>query len=80
MILFKKEALKKAHTSDMFETIAGKKRKEQEVQISKREYKMWFNNLNIIIWKWLLESDSRNIRKRNKNFLHLVFILLLKNA
>ena len=40
MILFKKEALKKAHTSDMFETIAGKKRKEQEVQKSKREYKM----------------------------------------
>ena len=80
MILFKKEALKKAHTSDMFETIGGKKRKEQEVQKSKPEYKMWFNNLNIIIWKWLLESDSRNIRKRNKNFLHLVFILLLKNA
>ena len=40
MILFKKEALKKAHTSDMFETIAGKKRKEQEVQKSKPEYKM----------------------------------------
>ena len=27
-----------------------------------------------------LESDSRNIRKRNKNILHLVFILLLKNT
>ena len=31
-----------------------------------------------ILWKWLLESDSRNIRKRNKNTLHFVFILLLK--
>ena len=29
---------------------------------------------------WLLKSDTRNIRKRNKNILDLVFILLLKNA
>ena len=37
------------------------------------------NNFNnFIIWEWLLEGDSRNIRKRNKNILHLVFILLLK--
>ena len=27
-----------------------------------------------------VENDSRNIRKRSKNILHLVFILLLKNA
>ena len=26
------------------------------------------------------EKDSQNIRKRNKNILYLVFILLLKNA
>ena len=31
------------------------------------------NFTNLILQKWLLESDSRNIRNRNKSISHLIF-------
>ena len=33
-----------------------------------------------ILWKCLLESDSQNARKRNKNILHFDFSLTLKKC
>ena len=38
------------------------------------------NFINFILWKWLLESDSRNIRTRKKKFLRLVFSFTLKKC